>query len=246
MRILSSEVALEAVPSMWNIGPVALDGIPGEEKSAPTRRLTGRTMEQTAGQAARTKDVPLDKKSDEVLITLFQTGEQDVYKILVQRYQERIRNLLYSIFHDDEAIEDMAQEVFIKAYEALPRFRFESSFYTWLYRIAVNRGRDEMRKRKFRKFFSFQHLDEAVFRELQTKMAVNPENRDTEELVALGLKALPEKFRLAVVLKDIDGLSYEEIAEVMQCEIGTVKSRLSRARAMLRKTLQPLLQEVSS
>ncbi|MGB2869327.1 MAG: sigma-70 family RNA polymerase sigma factor [Bacteroidota bacterium] len=248
MRIFSSEAILGVIPQLWNIGPVALDGIPEEGKSTSIRRSTGRTMEQqTKGQTVtRANDVALDQKSDEVLITLFQTGDQGVYKILVQRYQERIRNLLYSIFHDDHAIEDMTQEVFIKAYEALPRFRFESSFYTWLYRIAVNRGRDEMRKRRFRKFFSFQHLDETVFKELQTKMAVNPENRDTEELVALGLKALPEKFRLAVVLKDIDGLSYEEIAEVMQCEIGTVKSRLSRARAMLRKSLQPLLQEVSS
>ncbi|MFZ1978839.1 MAG: sigma-70 family RNA polymerase sigma factor, partial [Bacteroidota bacterium] len=86
------------------------------------------------------KTVPISGMSDEELILLFQKGEEHVYKILVERYQERIRNLLYSIFHEQNIIEDLAQEVFIKAYQALPRFRSESSFYTWLYRIAVNKG----------------------------------------------------------------------------------------------------------
>ncbi len=189
-------------------------------------------------------ETSLESKSDEVLITLFQGGDRHVFKTLIQRYQERIRNLIYSIFHEPDIVEDLAQEVFIKAYEGLAHFRYESSFYTWLYRIAVNKSRDELRKRKVRKFFSFQRLDEGIADELQAKISVDPVNRDDEELVAMGLKMLPEKFRMAIVLKDIDGLSYEEIADVMQCEIGTVKSRLSRARAMLRKVLKPLLEEV--
>jgi RNA polymerase sigma-70 factor (ECF subfamily) len=186
----------------------------------------------------------LRKMSDEALITAFQSGNQDVYRFLVERHQERIRNLLFSIFHDRDFIDDLAQEVFIKAYQALPRFRFEASFYTWLYRIAVNKSRDELRKKKIRRFFSFQTLDEGIEKELNVRLSVPPEDRDTQELVALGLQSLPEKFRTAVVLKDIDGLSYEEIAEVMQCELGTVKSRISRARSMLRKALKPLLEEV--
>jgi RNA polymerase sigma-70 factor (ECF subfamily) len=184
------------------------------------------------------------KMSDDALITTFQTGNRDVYRILVERYQERIRNLLFSIFHDRDFIDDLAQEVFIKAYQALPGFRFEASFYTWLYRIAVNKSRDELRKKKLRRFFSFQTLDEGLDNELQARLSIAPENRDLQEFVALGLKTLPEKFKTAVVLKDIEGLSYEEIAEVMQCELGTVKSRISRARAMLRKTLKPILEEV--
>jgi RNA polymerase sigma-70 factor, ECF subfamily len=197
-----------------------------------------------------TQDIPrptsdiLRKMADEELITAFQAGDKDVYRILVERYQERIRNLLFSIFHDRNFIDDLAQEVFIKAYQALPHFRFEASFYTWLYRIAVNKSRDELRKKKVRRFFSFQTLDEGFDGEIATQLSVPPENRDTQELVALGLQALPEKFRTAVVLKDIDGLSYEEIAEVMQCELGTVKSRISRARTMLKKSLKPLLEEV--
>ncbi len=181
--------------------------------------------------------------TDDALVTLFQSGDREVYRVLVERYQERIRNLLFSIFHNRDFIDDLAQEVFIKAYSALPNFRFEASFYTWLYRIAVNKSRDELRKKKIRRFLSFQPLDEGIDSELQERLSVAPENRDTQELVALGLQTLPEKFRTAVVLKDIDGLSYEEIAEVMQCELGTVKSRISRARAMLRKALKPLLEE---
>ena len=188
----------------------------------------------------------LREMNDEALITAFQSGDLDVYRFLVERYQERIRNLLFSIFHDRDFIDDLAQEVFIKAYQALPNFRFEASFYTWLYRIAVNKSRDELRKKKVRRFFSFQTLDEGIEKELNVRLSVPPENRDTQELVAMGLQTLPEKFRTAVVLKDIEGLSYEEIAEVMQCQLGTVKSRISRARAMLRKALKPLMEEVQS
>ena len=184
--------------------------------------------------------------NDEALITAFQNGDRDVYRFLVERHQERIRNLLFSIFHDRDFIDDLAQEVFIKAYQALPHFRFEASFYTWLYRIAVNKGRDELRKKKARRFFSFQTLDEGIEKELDARLSVSPENRDAQELVAMGLQTLPDKFRIAVVLKDIEGLSYEEIADVMQCELGTVKSRISRARAMLRKALKPLMEEVIS
>jgi RNA polymerase sigma-70 factor (ECF subfamily) len=188
----------------------------------------------------------LRKLDDETLIIAFQSGDSNVYRFLVERYQERIRNLLYSIFHDRDFIDDLAQEVFIKAYQALPHFRFEASFYTWLYRIAVNKSRDELRKKKARRFFSFQTLDDGIEKELNVRLSVQPENRDSQELVAMGLQTLPEKFRTAVVLKDIEGLSYEEIAEVMQCELGTVKSRISRARAMLRKALLPLMEEVQS
>jgi len=183
------------------------------------------------------------EKSDEVLITLFQRGEKEVYRILVERYQERVRNLIYSIFHDSGMVDDLAQEIFIKAYEALPTFRLDSSFYTWIYRITVNKSRDEMRRRKVRRFLSFQTLVDEANKELVAKLSVPPEERDAKEIVSLGLQALPEKFRSAIILKDIEGLSYEEIAEILQCELGTVKSRLSRARTMLRKILQPLLEE---
>ncbi len=202
-----------------------------------------RASDHTPSMLAHTADDQLEGKSDEVLVSLFQAGETGVFRLLVERHQERIRNLLYSIFHEPATIDDLTQDVFIKAFEGLGRFRFESSFYTWLYRIAVNRSRDELRKRRIRRFFSFQSLDESEDQELRERTTIDPVTTETQELVEKGLKALPEKFRLPVILKDLDGLSYEEIAEVLQCEIGTVKSRLSRGRAMLRTILKPLLEE---
>ena len=189
----------------------------------------------------RASDTPLDEKSDDVLITLFQSGEEEVFRILVERYTQRVRNLIYSIFNEASLVDDIAQEVFIRVYEALPRFRFESSFYTWLYRITVNKSRDELRKRRTRKFFSLHSMLDAASDELQSKIRVFPEDGSAKELVNKGLQQLPEKFRIPIILKDIDGLSYEEMAEIMQCEVGTVKSRLSRARSMLRNILAPLL-----
>ncbi len=205
---------------------------------------SGHTHQPMAYQTlAQPAEVPLEAKSDEVLITLVHQGEHAAFRVLVERYQERIRNLIYSIFHQTEVVDDLSQEVFIKAYEALPQFRFQSSFYTWLYHIAVNKSRDELRKRKVRRWFSLQSMLETSEKELVSNLAVEPQDREVQELIAAGLRSLPEKYRIAVILKDIDGLSYEEIAEVMECEIGTVKSRLSRARAMLRKVLEPLLKE---
>ena len=212
----------------------------------PKQTHTAATIHHPTGRmqdSLKPASSPYGEKSDEVLITLFQNGDRDVYKILVERYQERIRNLVYSIFHDVDIVDDLTQEIFIKAYEALASFRLDSSFYTWIYRIAVNKSRDEMRRRKVRRFLSFQTLVDESNKELVSKMSVQPEDRDTREIIALGLQALPEKFRSAIILKDIDGLSYEEIADVLHCELGTVKSRLSRARTMLRKKLEPLLEE---
>ena len=185
----------------------------------------------------------LDGKSDDVLVTLFQSGEEAAFRILVERYAQRVRNLIYSIFNEPSLVDDIAQEVFIRVFEALPRFRFESSFYTWLYRITINKSRDEMRKRRSRKFLSLNVLLDNPSKELQSKIRVYPVDESAKELVNKGLQSLPEKFRIPIVLKDIDGMSYEEMAEIMQCEIGTVKSRLSRARAMLRKILAPLLDQ---
>ncbi len=223
-------------------GSISLKGVYLKSKRSSLRQLTDLSLERSQNPP-KSSPSSYAEKSDEVLITLFQNGERQVYKLLVDRYQERIRNLIFSIFHESGIVDDLAQEVFIKAYESLQTFRLDSSFYTWIYRIAVNKSRDEMRRRKIRRFLSFQTLVDEANKELVSKLSVPPENRDANEIVALGLQALPEKFRAAIILKDIEGLSYEEMAEVLQCELGTVKSRLSRARTMLRKVLQPILEE---
>lgn len=188
--------------------------------------------------------VPLEKKRDDVLITLFQSGEVQVFRFLVERYMERVRNIIYSILRESEIVDDLAQEVFIKVYEALPRFRFESSFYTWLYRITVNKTRDELRRRKVRRTFSLDSALQMPDREFTELLSTEQKSTEASEIVGKGLQLLPEKFRTPIVLKDIEGLSYEEIADVLQCRIGTVKSRLSRGRSMLRKVLKPMWEEV--
>jgi RNA polymerase sigma-70 factor, ECF subfamily len=185
--------------------------------------------------------LPLESRTDEALITMFQGGDRSIYRVLVDRHKDRVRNVVYSIFRDQDIVDDMAQEVFIKAYEALPNFRFESSFYTWLYRITVNKARDEMRKRKVKRFFSLDLMTEQRENHpaLQTPA---PHDMGVADMVTAALDRLPEKFRMPVILKDIEGLSYEEIAEALDCEVGTVKSRLSRARAMLRAILKPMME----
>ena len=181
--------------------------------------------------ALRDTEISLDQRSDDVIITLFQSGEEHVFRYLVDRYKERVRNLIFSIFNDASVVDDIAQEVFIRVYEALPKFRFESSFYTWLYRITVNRSRDEMRKKRMRRFFSLQTMLEAPSEELLSKVAVVPKDTHAEEVVSKALEQLPEKFRIPLVLKDIDGLSYEEMAETFlsfwgtSCEKRSLSSR---------------------
>lgn len=185
--------------------------------------------------------IPLEVKSDEALITMFQQGDRGTYRVLVERHRERVRKVIYSIFRDADVVDDMAQEVFIKAYEALANFRFECSFYTWLYRITVNKARDEMRKRKVKRFFSLDLMTEKKEHHPALEIPA-PTEMGVAEMIAAALDRIPEKFRLPVILKDIEGLSYDEIADALQCEVGTVKSRLSRARAMLRTILKPMME----
>jgi len=185
-------------------------------------------------------NIPIEQKSDDSLIMLFQSGEKNAFRFLLERYQEKVRNLIFSIFNEPDIVDDLAQEVFIKAYEALHNFRFESSFYTWLYRIAVNRSRDEMRRRKVKRFFTFQAVESTSKLKVENLLTTTFDDENMREVIENALKKLPEKYRMPIILKDIDGLSYDEISEVLKCEVGTVKSRLSRGRTMLREILKPL------
>jgi RNA polymerase sigma-70 factor, ECF subfamily len=199
---------------------------------------------RTADQATATEPSPAPTEhetGDDVLVTLFQAGESDMFRLLVERHRERVRGLIYSILNDPSVVDDLAQDVFIRVFEALPRFRFDAAFTTWLYRITVNRCRDEIRRKKLRSWLSLHHLLERNDRELARHTTVAPEDPETREIIGRAIEALPEKFRIPILLRDVDGLSYEEIAEVLECEIGTVKSRLFRGRALLRTALQPLM-----
>jgi RNA polymerase sigma-70 factor (ECF subfamily) len=182
-----------------------------------------------------------DKMSDETLVSMFQSGDKHVFNTLVLRYQERVRNLIHSVMGNID-IDDIGQDVFVKVYESLHKFRYESSFYTWLYKIVLNRCRDEMRRNKLRRFLS---LDSAMEKD-SSHPSHPPEYLEQGQLadaIEKALGALSQNHRVVVVLKDIQGLSYEEIAEVMRCGIGTVKSRLARARGHLKEILEPYMDE---
>jgi RNA polymerase sigma-70 factor (ECF subfamily) len=215
------------------------DSVPSVQsgiKSAKGRPSNGRLQSNPAGL-----DPGAGKKSDEMLVALFQSGETAVFRVLVERYQERIRNLIFTIVRDRNAVDDLAQEVFIKAYQGLPDFRFQSSVYTWVYRIAINRSRDELRRRKIKRFFSLDRSEGIAESSESLKSELRLRDPGMQDLVSKALDSMPEKYRLPVILKDVEEMSYEEIAATMGCEIGTVKSRLSRGRAMLRSVLKPLL-----
>ncbi|MFZ4618911.1 MAG: RNA polymerase sigma factor [Bacteroidota bacterium] len=186
-------------------------------------------------------NIPHSQKSDDSLIMLFQSGEKEVFRYLVERYQEKVRNIIFSIFNDADHVDDIAQEVFIKVYQALQNFRFESSFYTWIYRITVNKCRDELRKKKVKRFFSFNSFEKTTNMKIENMATTTFDDENMRGVIEESLKKLPEKFRMPIILKDIDGMSYDEIAEVLECEVGTVKSRLSRGRTMLKEILMPIL-----
>jgi RNA polymerase sigma-70 factor, ECF subfamily len=186
-------------------------------------------------------NIPNEQKSDDSLIVLFQNGEKEVFRFLVERYQEKVRNIVFSIFNDADLVDDISQEVFIKVFQALQNFRFESSFYTWIYRITVNKCRDELRKKKVKRFFSFQSFEKTTNLKIENMATTTFDDENMMGVIQDTIKKLPEKFRMPIILKDIDGLSYDEIAEVLDCEVGTVKSRLSRGRSMLKELLMPIL-----
>lgn len=187
--------------------------------------------------------IPPDEAEDDVLVTLFQAGDARTFRTLVARHGQRVRNIVWSILGDRTVVDDITQDVFVKAWQALPSFRFESAFTTWLHRIVINRCRDELRRRKARRMLSLNGLLDGVLHESDRALITHIEDTETPAIVTRALEALPEKYRLPVVLRDVDGRSYEEIAEILGCELGTVKSRLARARARLRETLGPLLHE---
>jgi RNA polymerase sigma-70 factor, ECF subfamily len=181
----------------------------------------------------------LNLEEDFSLIKRFAEGDESVFKTLVQRHKEKVRNIIYTTVGGSNAVDDIAQDVFITVYKNLRRFRFEAQFTTWLYRITINKCRDHLRKVKIRNMFSSLSGQEDSLKD-------NFDQEDTYkiELVHKAISRLPEKLRIPLLLKDFEGLSYQEIAESIECEVGTVKSRIFRAREGLRNILRPYEQEL--
>ena len=185
---------------------------------------------------------------DQQLVLRVQKGDKAAFDLLVRKYQHRIAKLVSRYVRDRAEVDDVTQEAFIKAWRAIKGFRGESAFYTWLYRIAINTAKNYLVALGRRPLSADMETEEA-----ESSAAVNINLRDVatperhllaDEIartVERSLAALPEDLRSAITLREIDGLSYEEIAEVMDCPIGTVRSRIFRAREAIDKELQPLL-----
>ncbi len=181
----------------------------------------------------------LNLDDDFSLVKRFIDGDESAFALLVQRHKEKVRNIIYLTMSSSNSVDDIAQDVFLTVYRNLNNFRFESQFTTWLYRITVNKCKDYMRKIKIRNIFT--PLKEA---EEKTGDTLAPESRDISGIVQKAIGKLPEKLRVPLLLKDIEGMSYQEIAETVQCEIGTVKSRIFRAREGLKNILKPYEEEL--
>jgi len=163
------------------------------------------------------------------------------------RYQHRILGLIGRFIRDPVEVEDVAQEAFIKAYRALPKFRGDSAFYTWLYRIAINTAKNYMVARGRRPPSTDVDIEDAEFMENNTALTdigspeANQERDDLQRVINEAIEDLPEDLRTAFTLREFSGLSYEEITEIMGCPVGTVRSRIFRAREALEKKIRPLI-----
>lgn len=185
--------------------------------------------------------------NDQQLVQRVQKGDKAAFDLLVRKYQHRVLKLVSRFVNDAAEAEDVAQEAFLKAYRALPAFRGDSAFYTWLYRIAINTAKNTLVSNRRRPVdFDLDLQDpEQHDRQAMLKDGDTPEGvlltDEIRGVVERALEQLPEDLRTAIVLRELEGLSYEEIAEAMDCPVGTVRSRIFRAREAIDKKLKPLL-----
>ncbi len=189
-----------------------------------------------------------DKVTDKQLIDRVKKGEKAAYDLLVIKYQQRIVNLVSRFVRNQSDALDVTQEAFIKAYRALPNFRGDSAFYTWLYRIAVNTAKNHLAvqsRRPLGNDYDISEIEQIDGADALKEQATPESLLLRDELQSTVLKAiedLPEDLKTAIMLREIEGLSYEEIASVMECPIGTVRSRIFRAREAIESEMKPLLE----
>jgi RNA polymerase sigma-70 factor (ECF subfamily) len=188
-----------------------------------------------------------DTIPDQLLVQRAQNGDRRAFDLLVLRYQHRLAKLIARYVRDHSEVLDVSQEAFVKAYRALPNFRGDSAFYTWLYRIAINTAKNHLVSRGRRTLESAVELDDAEQYSDHEELRDNatPERlllRDEiQRTVIEAIDDLPEDLRMAITLRELEGMSYEDISMTMDCPIGTVRSRIFRAREAIDKRLQPLL-----
>jgi RNA polymerase sigma-70 factor, ECF subfamily len=190
-----------------------------------------------------------DREIDQQLVERAQRGDKQAFGLLVAKYQRKLWRLLSRFIRDPAEVEDVAQESFIKAYRALPSFRGDSAFYTWLYRIGINTAKNYLvaMGRRAPTTTEFDSEEAESFEDGDQLRDINtPESvlmsKEIAETVNATMEELPEELRTAITLREIEGLSYEEIAGIMNCPIGTVRSRIFRAREAIAAKLRPLIE----
>ena len=188
-----------------------------------------------------------ERSIDQALVERVQAGDKAAFDVLVQKYQSKIIQLANRYVHDQDEAMDIAQEAFIKAYKALGRFRGDSAFYTWIYRIAINTAKNHLASQARRVRDVTVDIDEAQVHDLNPALKDNatPERMamrdEIQAAVADALEQLPEDLRLAITMRELEGMSYEDIALAMECPIGTVRSRIFRARDAINQRVEVLL-----
>lgn len=192
--------------------------------------------------------VRTEREGDQLLVERVQAGDRRAFDVLVSKYQRRLMRLVSRLVHDPAEAEDVVQETFIKAYRALPHFRGDAAFYTWLYRIGINTAKNYLVRQSRRTPTSSEtDAEQAESFDDGNKLRDNntPESVLASKQIAATVNAamdvLPIELRTAIVLREIEGLSYEEISAIMACPIGTVRSRIFRAREVIAEKLKPLL-----
>ena len=230
---------------------VGLNSGARNRKSAPGVVSNGRALTEvtaTTRPVNQGKVLMSDREVDQQLVVRAQAGDKRAFELLVIKYQRKVERLLSRIIRNQDEIQDVAQESFIKAYRALANFRGDSAFYTWLYRISVNTAKNYLVSQSRRAPTSTGYdaeeaegFEDAVgLRDNATPDALLM-SKQIAEIVNATIDKLPEELRTAITLREIDGLSYEEIAQIMDCPIGTVRSRIFRAREAVAEQLRPQL-----
>jgi RNA polymerase sigma-70 factor (ECF subfamily) len=201
---------------------------------------------ETLGTEAAHYRMPEEKLSDHALIEATKSGDEQAFAEIMNRYRNPITNYLYRFLNDYEEAVDLAQETFVRVYFAIDRYHTQFAFSTYIYRIATNLAISEIRRRKRRKLLSLTGLFQAEGDE--TTEYQPPDKRplpdaelidgERDSTIAAAIAALPEKYRVPIILRDIEGKSYDEVAEIMELGLGTTKSRISRARALLKEKLE--------
>ena len=188
--------------------------------------------------------------ADAQLVARVQQGDKRAFDLLVLKYQHKIHSLISRYVRDHSEVQDVAQEAFIKAFRAINNFRSESAFYTWMYRIAINTAKNHLVSRSRRPPSTDVDVDESddysgsiVLQDTQTPESIL-HGDEVADVVKQALDSLPEDLRTAVTLREFDGLSYEDIADVMSCPVGTVRSRIFRAREAIDKQVRPTLHRI--